>query len=180
MPNVSGDNSAFVIAVSCSTPNAMTPSAAASTSATNVWNSVSSISVTVGASGAVAGTDYRLCVRWSAVSPYFDAGSFDLLSVTSVVPSVIPASAVTQTLTVSGAGLVNVAADAGGFVISGNCNGTPTSAVTSVVSSFTSSTSVSLTVNANGATAGVYLLCMRDSTTSVYFSSGATVTIGEI
>ena len=178
MPDVSGDNGAFVIAVSCSAPNATAPLVVGNSWVTSTWASGSAILLSVSGSGAVAGV-YELCVRWSSVSPYFAAGTFDLLSVTSVVPSVISARSGSQQIVgVSGAGLLNVSSDGGAFVISRNCS-VVMSVVTSVWSVFVNSTSVTLNVNAGGATAGVYSLCMREAATSVYFWSGATVTIGE-
>ena len=177
MPDVSGDSGAFVIAVSCSLPNATAPTVVGNSWVTSSWASGSAISLSVSGSGAVAGV-YELCVRWSSVSPYFSAGTFDLLSVTSVVPSVISATSGVQIVGVSGAGLLNVSSDGGAFVISRNCS-VVLSVVTSVWSVFVNSTSVTLNVNAGGATAGVYLLCMREAATSVYFWSGATLTIGE-
>ena len=180
MPNVSGDAAAFVVAVSCSAPSWTSPSTVSSTSATNVWNGATSITASVSSNGAVAGS-YELCVRWSAVSPYFRAGAFAIVSVTSVVPSVIPALATTVSVVVSGVSLVNVNGDGQAFVVSStSCSGGPTSVVTSVASSYSSSTSVTLTVSDSGAVAGVYSVCMRVSATTVYFSSGLTLTIGEL
>ena len=179
MPNVSGDASAFVVAASCSTPSTTSPTVVASTSATNAFTSSSSVSVSVSANGAAAGV-YQLCVRWTATSPYFVAGSFDVVSVTSLTPNVLPVlSATGQTVALVGVGLVNVNGDGSAFVVSSTACGSPTSAVTSVASAFSSSTSIVLTVVDTGASAGVYSVCMRASSTSVYFSSGLTLTVGE-
>ena len=179
MPNVSGDAAAFVVAVSCSVPNSTSPTSVSSTSATNVWHGATSITASVSANGAFAGS-YQLCVRWSVVSAYFRAGAFGIVSVTSVVPSVIPVLATTVSVVVSGVSLVNVNGDGQAFVVSStSCSGGPTSVVTSVASSYSSSTSVTLTVNDSGAVAGVYSVCMRVSATTVYCSSGLTLTIGE-
>ena len=178
MPNVSGDGSAFVVAASCSTPSTTSPTVLASTSATNAFTSSSSIAVSVSASGAVAGV-YQLCGRWTASSPYFLIGTFDIVSVTSLTPNVLPVlSATGQTVALVGVGLVNVNGDGSAFVVSSTACGSPTSAVTSVASAFSSSTSIALTVVDTGASAGVYSLCMRTSSSSSYFSSGVTLTVG--
>ena len=178
MPNVSGDSRAFVIATSCSSPNSTSPLTVISTSIANTWNSATSISLSVSASGAASGV-YQLCGRWSVVSPYFVAGVFDIVSVTSLTPNVLPVlSATGQTVALVGVGLVNVSGDASAFVVSSAACASPVSAVTSVSSVFLSSSSVTLSVVDTGAVAGVYSLCMRASSTSGYFSSGLTVTIG--
>ena len=178
MPNVSGDASAFVVAASCSTPSTTNPTLVASTSATNTFTSSSSILVSVSANGAAAGV-YQLCARWTAASPYFVAGSFDVVSVTSLTPSVLPVlSATGQSVALVGAGLVNVNGDGAAFVVSSTVCTSATSAVTSVTSVFSSSSSIALTVVDTGASADVYSLCMRTSSTSVYFSSGLTLTVG--
>ena len=178
MPNVSGDASAFIVAASCSTPSTTSPSVLASTSATNTFTSSSSIAVSVTASGATAGV-YQLCARWTATSPYFLVGVSDVMSVTSLTPSVLPVlSGTGQSVSLVGAGLLNVGGDGLAFVVSSTVCTSATSAVTSVASVFSASTSIALTVVDTGASAGVYSLCMRASSTSVYFSSGLTLTVG--
>ena len=178
MVDVSGDASAFVVAASCSTPSTTSPTVVASTSATNTFTSSSSISASVSANGAAAGV-YQLCVRWTSTSPYFVAGSFDVVSVTSLTPNVLPVlSGSGQSVALVGAGLVGVNGDGSAFVVSSTVCTAATSAVTSVASVFSSATSIALTVVDTGSSAGVYSLCMRTSSTSVYFSSGMMLTVG--
>ena len=178
MPNVSSDVSAFVVAASCSTPSTTSPTVLASTSTTNTFTSSSSIAVSVSAGGASAGV-YQLCARWTATSPYFLVGAFDVVSVTSLTPLVLPVlSGTGQSVALVGAGLLNVGGDGLAFVVSSTVCTSATSAVTSVASVFVSATSITLTVVDTGAVAGVYSLCMRASSTSVYFSSGLTLTVG--
>ena len=110
---------------------------------------------------------------------YIDSGAIDIVSVTSVSPNVLPVlSATSQTVAMVGVGLVNVDGDGSAFVVSSTACSSPTSAVTSVASVFSSSTSIALTVVDTGATTGVYTLCQRITSSSAYFSTGKTLTIG--
>ena len=178
MPSVAGDGSAFVIAASCSTPSATSPAVVTGTSSVSS-GSGATIMLTVSVGGSAAAGMYRLCSRWTSSSPYVDVDGLNVVSVTSVWPNVIAASASESTVGVSGAGLLDVSSDGSAFVVSSSaCSGAPSSVVTGVASSFVSATSVTLSVSASGAAAGVYSLCLRTSSTSAYFATGVSVTIG--
>ena len=179
MPSVSGDGMAFVIASSCSTPNATNPAAVVGTWMTSSSGSGSVITLTWAVSGSTPAGVYRLCSRWTQSSPYVDAGGLNVMSVSAVSPIVIGVGSVASTVTLNGDGLVDMSADAGAFVISSSgCTGTPTSVVVSVQSTYVSSSSVVLVVNDSGVAAGAYSLCVRTSSESAYFWSGLVVTIG--
>ena len=184
MPDVSGDGMAFVVSsTGCSSVSAVTGSSVTSGVPSGGG---SLIRVSVNGGGAASGGVYELCVRWSSVSAYFSVGPFAIVTVVSLTPSVIPAvSGTVQWIAVGGAGLVNVSGGGGGgdssaFVVSssGCSSSSLSSVVTSVSCVFLSSTSLMLSVVDDGASAGVYELCMRVSATSVYFWSGHNVTIG--
>ena len=191
MPNVSSDGGAFVVSASVSSCSGSVVSGVAGvTVVSNSWTSGSGISVVVSASATSAGM-YVVCARWSAMSEYFTAGLLGIVSVTSVSPAVIPAAVggsggSSVMMTVSGVSLVNVSGDASGFVISSSGGGgggtcaSPVSAVTSVNSVFVNSSMVVLNVTDSGSVAGMYLLCMRVSPSTVYFWTGMNVTIGEL
>ena len=178
MPNVASDSFAFIVAVSCSSPSMNSPNILPSTSSSSVWNSAMSISLTVNTSGAPAGV-YHLCVRWNPVSPYFEAGVFDIVSVTSLTPNLIGSISSVQSIGLIGAGLVNVSGDAQAFVISTSSSTCSVVPLTSVNSVFSNSTALTLYVSDYGAAAGVYPLWLRTSSSTSYFASGLNITIGE-
>ena len=175
MPSVSSDPAAFVISTSC------TPSVSAvSGTSTSSSGFGSSITVTVNAGGLSSGGAYLLCARWTPTSLYFTAGSVNILSFSSLKPSVLPVlSGTVQSIVMTGAGFLNVSGDGSAFMISSSaCTGTPSSVVTSVNSVFSSSILISLSVVDSGSAAGVYSVCLRTSPATSYFSTGINVTIG--
>ena len=178
MPSLSGDGMAFLVsATSCSNPTALNPMTLASTSATNVWNSPTSITVALNASGAQTGV-FRLCLRWNTTLPYIDAGPLSISAVSSIAPYVISACSVVQSVLLTGEYLANVTADASAFVISlTNCT-SPTSVVSSVSFVYNSAISIQLIVNDSGASSGVYSICLRMSSTSAYWDTQQTIIIG--
>ena len=178
MPNVSGDGVAFLMAVSCSSPSAISPTPVSGTSISSS-GSGSSMTINVSAIGDTPGA-YQLCVRWNATFPYSLVGTLSVLTVSSLSPSIIPVSSTAPTVTVAGTGLVTVTADSSAFVISSASCTSASSVVTSVSSTFTSSSSITMTVTDSSAAAGVYSLCMRVSSSSSYFSAGVSLTIGII
>ena len=173
LPNITSDANGVLVAASCPA----SPTILAGTSTTNAFSSSSLMTATITTVAAAAGS-YLLCVRFTSSSSYSSAGSFSIISLTSWTPAIIPATSTVQSIALTGVGMTNMISDCSAYVLAASCSATSISAVTSISSSFTSSTSVTLSINDYGAVAGVYTLCLRLSSTSNYIATSLTMTIG--
>lgn len=177
LPNVSSDSSAFLLALSCSSPSVTSPASVASTSISNS-GSGATISLTVTATGAAGGA-YRLCARWGTTANYFDAGSFSIFVPSSLVPSAIPSAPSAQPVSVVGAGLVDLSADAVAYFFTNamSCAGALPAGVASLTEVHVSSTLTRLMVTT--ASIGNYRLCIRFvAAPNSYFDSGLMLGVG--
>ena len=181
MPLVSGDPRAFVLATaSCAVPSPSSPLLVSGVTTTNN-GSGNSVSVTIDSTAATGGGDFRLCARWTTSSPYLDIGPISLVSVTALVPPIIPVSASPLSVNILGAGLVNVSTDPFAIVVSsvGCPSGQPLApAVASVSSALGTPTSIVMSVDDHNSTSGVFSVCMRLTSSSAYFDTLQTLTIG--
>ena len=171
LPNISTDVNGVLVSSSCLGP-------LAGSVATNTFLSSSAIIAAITTSVAVSSGNYVACTRWSPSSPYFSIGAFTIMSISSWTPTIIPASSTVQTIALNGVYMPDLSSDGQAYVLSAMCNSMPASAVTSISSLFSNSTSITLLINDAGTVAGVYSLCMRLSPTSSYLATPVNITIG--
>lgn len=161
MPDVASDTTAFGVY-----PTATCSSTVASTSVAAV-GSGTSLTLTVASTGTASGA-YFLCVRWLPTSTRISVAAFNVFSVSTRNPPGLPTMAA-RTVVLTGAGLIDVSAVPDAFVLSASCApGAVASVVGPITSTWTSTTAMSITMDATASTAGAFRLCLRVSATSPY------------
>lgn len=163
MPSVASDASGFIVAAT----NACSGTVASTSVSSS--GSGSSITLTVSCASATAGA-YFLCVRWTTASPRMLLSSLNIITLASLLPRAVPLVNA-AVVSFNGGAFINVATDPVAFTLATSCTTPTPSAVASITSTLTSSSLITLTVDASGATAGAYRLCMRTSATSDYVST---------
>lgn len=170
--DVSAVPSAFVVAASC------TSSTASLVDGTSFSFGLST--VTVDASSSSTGV-FRLCMRVSVGTPYFDVGAFHLLDYTAASPATLPivSSGVVAT-TVSGFSLIDLASVTASYLLAatGTCTAAPALAVTSLTATLVDPQQVAMVIDDSGASPATLDLCVRLSTTNAYVFSSVQVALG--